>query len=630
MDRGVIPPGSENCLAVGTRLAEFEITGVIGEGGFGIVYLAFDHSLQRTVALKEYMPSTLAARSADGFIAVRAQRHEDAFKAGLRSFINEARLLARFDHPALVKVYRFWEDQGTAYMAMRYYEGRTFKSVVLEAREAGEPLDEAALRSILRPMLGALEALYASNILHRDISPENIVILPNGAAVLLDFGAARQIVSGMNSALTVILKPGYAPVEQYANDDAMPQGPWTDIYSLAAVMYFAVTGSAPAAAVGRMLKDPLVPLAGSGVEGFSQAFLAAIDKGLAVKPDDRPRSIAEFARLMGLDLASASGAPTASTTLAPAHGPASVGGVDAGSGSAGAIVRALAASVAHAIGRARAAAGNVKASLGSAAALREGGAVAARDGAADHAQAQDAHQAAAFGPPRRWIAAAGGVLLLGVGAWWLASRTAAPLPAPAHAARAAVAPAPATLDAARGVSAAASVSGKEEIVSWDTARKELAAAEHTASARTTGHPGAAHAPSAPQGLVPAHQALAAGGASATDALAAPQGQRDGTAPGAVSAKGDDGASKGSGNAVAKSASKPVAKTGRVSLAVLPWGSVTVDGASKGVTPPLKTLNLAPGRHEIKITNPAYAPYTATVTVDEGKTVTVARNFAAPN
>ncbi|TFW15868.1 serine/threonine protein kinase, partial [Massilia arenosa] len=368
MDRGVIPPGSENCLPVGTRLAEFEITGVIGEGGFGIVYLAFDHSLQRTVALKEYMPSTLAARSADGFIAVRAQRHEDAFKAGLRSFINEARLLARFDHPALVKVYRFWEDQGTAYMAMRYYEGRTFKSVVLEAREAGEPLDEAALRSILQPMLGALEALYASNILHRDISPENIVILPNGAAVLLDFGAARQIVSGMNSALTVILKPGYAPVEQYANDDAMPQGPWTDIYSLAAVMYFAVTGSAPAAAVGRMLKDPLVPLAGSAVEGFSQAFLAAIDKGLAVKPDDRPRSIAEFAGLMGLDLASASGAPTASTTLAPAPGPGAAGNDDVISGGAGALARALATNVANAVGRTRAAAGNLKAGMSAAAA----------------------------------------------------------------------------------------------------------------------------------------------------------------------------------------------------------------------------------------------------------------------
>src|SRR6185369_6241084 len=110
-----------NCLPIGTRISEFEIRQVIGEGGFGIVYLAFDHSLQRTVAIKEYMPSALAARSTDHTVSVRSKRHAEAFEAGLRSFINEARLLAQFDHPALVKVYRFWEQHGTAYMVMRYY-----------------------------------------------------------------------------------------------------------------------------------------------------------------------------------------------------------------------------------------------------------------------------------------------------------------------------------------------------------------------------------------------------------------------------------------------------------------------------------------------------------------------------
>src|SRR5687768_4399645 len=204
-----------NSLPIGTRLAEFEIREVIGEGGFGIVYLAFDHSLQRTVAIKEYMPSALAARANDQTVSVRSKRHAEAFGAGLRSFINEARLLAQFDHPALVKVYRFWEQHGTAYMTMRYYEGRTFKAVV---RDNPELVTEAWLKRLLRPVLGALDVLYAAKILHRDVSPENIMIQPNGEPVLLDFGAARQIVQDMAQSLTVILKPGFAPVEQYADD----------------------------------------------------------------------------------------------------------------------------------------------------------------------------------------------------------------------------------------------------------------------------------------------------------------------------------------------------------------------------------------------------------------------------
>jgi len=258
-----------NCLPIGTRIAEFEIRQVVGEGGFGIVYLAFDHSLQRTVAIKEYMPSALAARSTDHTVCVRSKRHSEAFEAGLRSFINEARLLAQFDHPALVKVYRFWEQHGTAYMVMRYYEGRTLKAVL---RDTPELVNEAWLKRLLKPILSALDKLYAAHILHRDVSPENIMIQMDGKPVLLDFGAARQIVQDMAQSLTVILKPGFAPVEQYADDESMRQGPWTDIYSLSAVMYAAITGKAPPAAVARMLNDPIEPLAISGrVSSRSQA-----------------------------------------------------------------------------------------------------------------------------------------------------------------------------------------------------------------------------------------------------------------------------------------------------------------------------------------------------------------------
>lgn len=289
---------SENCLAVGTRLAEFEITGVIGEGGFGIVYMTFDHSLRRPVAVKEYMPASIALRGTDHAVVVRARRHQPTFDTGLKSFINEARLLAQFDHPALIKVHRFWEQNGTAYMAMRYYEGSTLKEII--QRDPAE-VNEAWLRPMLESILQALDTLYAENILHRDISPDNILIQENGDAVLLDFGSARQVISDLSQSLTVILKPGYAPIEQYADDNTMTQGPWTDIYALSAVMYLAITKQPPPTSVARMVTETLVPLAIETRAGFSESFLAAIDQGLQIRPEQRPQTIDAFRRLLPID-----------------------------------------------------------------------------------------------------------------------------------------------------------------------------------------------------------------------------------------------------------------------------------------------------------------------------------------
>jgi len=295
--------GSPNALPSGTRLGDFEVTGIIGEGGFGIVYVAFDNSLHRKVALKEYMPSALANRMGDYSVAVRSDSHEQTFRAGLRSFINEARLLAQFDHPALIKVYTFWEQHGTAYMAMQLYEGRTLKDVL---RESPRP-DEAWLKSLLSPLLDALETLHAAQCYHRDIAPDNILILKNGNPVLLDFGAARRIIGDMTQAVTVILKPGYAPIEQYADDATMQQGPWTDVYALSAVLHLAMTGKAPPASVARMINDPMRPLRDT-VQGYSEEFLSAVELGLSVRPEQRPQSIAEFRELLGV------------STLAPGAG----------------------------------------------------------------------------------------------------------------------------------------------------------------------------------------------------------------------------------------------------------------------------------------------------------------------
>jgi serine/threonine protein kinase len=283
------PEQDRNALAAGARVLEFEILRLIGIGGFGIVYLAYDHSLERHIALKEYMPSSLAERISQSQVAVRSERQTDTFDAGLRSFINEARLLARFDHPSLVKVYRFWEGNGTAYMVMPFYEGLTLKQT-LQAMPA--PPDEAWLKLLLAPLLDALDIIHQEHCFHRDIAPDNILMLADGRPLLLDFGAARRAITGMDQAFTVILKPGYAPIEQYAEVATMQQGAWTDLYALASVVFFAINGRPPTPSVTRMVSDAQVPLALSAAGRYSAGFLQVIDRALAVKPDDRPQSVA--------------------------------------------------------------------------------------------------------------------------------------------------------------------------------------------------------------------------------------------------------------------------------------------------------------------------------------------------
>ena len=293
-ERDEAAPGAHT-LPAGTLIRDYEISSLIGEGGFGIVYLAYDHSLQRAVAMKEYMPSSMATRvhgSSD--VRVQSQRHAETFSAGLKSFVNEARLLARFDHPALVKVYRFWEENGTAYMVMPYYEGPTLKSA-LGSRTA--PPDEAQLRAWLQPLLDALGLMHAAHCFHRDIAPDNILLTPAGP-LLLDFGAARRVIGDMTHDLTVVLKPGFAPIEQYGDVATMAQGPWTDLYALACVVHFAITGKVPMSSVERLMDDRLVPLSRIAAGRYSAGFLAAIDAALAVRPHDRPQSATQFAAML--------------------------------------------------------------------------------------------------------------------------------------------------------------------------------------------------------------------------------------------------------------------------------------------------------------------------------------------
>ncbi|MEO8060295.1 MAG: serine/threonine-protein kinase [Burkholderiales bacterium] len=286
---------SVHTLPEGTRIRDYKITGLIGEGGFGIVYLAFDVSLQRRVAIKEYLPASMASRANTSMaVVVKSARHQETFALGLKSFLNEARLLARFDHPSLVKVYRFWEENNTAYMVMPYYEGPTLKKVLADL---GHAPDEAALRTWLRPLLDALAVMHAAHCFHRDIAPDNILLTASGP-LLLDFGAARRVIGDMTHALTVVLKPGFAPIEQYGESSAMTQGAWTDLYALASVVYAAVTGHAPVSSVERLMDDRLQPLSELAAGRYSEPFLTAIDAALALRPKDRPQTVAAFRALL--------------------------------------------------------------------------------------------------------------------------------------------------------------------------------------------------------------------------------------------------------------------------------------------------------------------------------------------
>jgi serine/threonine protein kinase len=295
LDWADIAPGSAHTLPEGMRLEDYEIVGPIGEGGFGIVYLAWDHALEQHVAIKEYLPAILASRaSVSPAVVVKSQRHKDDFCLGMRSFLNEARILARFDHPSLVRVLHFWEGNGTAYMAMPYYEGPTLARAL---SDLGRPPDEAELCGWLHPLLDALGTMHAASCFHRDIAPDNILLTDHGP-LLLDFGAARRVIEGVGPSPTVVFKPGFAPIEQYGEVASMKQGAWTDLYALASVVYAAVTGQPPMPSIERLMDDQLKPLSKVAHGRYSEPFLAAIDAALALHPRNRPQSAAEFWTLL--------------------------------------------------------------------------------------------------------------------------------------------------------------------------------------------------------------------------------------------------------------------------------------------------------------------------------------------
>ena len=280
-------------LPSGTELAgDYRIDRVLGAGGFGVTYLADEMALSRAVTIKEYFPSDFAARTNGLDASPRSQDCAGDYRWGLDRFIAEAQTLAKFDHSHIVKVYRTFKANNTAYMVLHWEEGQSLKSWL---KTLGRAPRQKELDRIIAPLLDALETIHKANFLHRDIAPDNIIIRKSGDPVLIDFGAARGDIAAHSKTKTVsaLVKPGYSPYEQYA-ETSKQQGPWTDIYALAATLYHAVTGKRPLDSPSRMLKDDMVPAAHAALSSYRSTFLEAIDRGLALAIDARPQSVVEW------------------------------------------------------------------------------------------------------------------------------------------------------------------------------------------------------------------------------------------------------------------------------------------------------------------------------------------------
>ena len=274
-------------LPSGHVLNEYQIDRVLGGGGFGITYLARDVNLELPVALKEYFPANVAVRDDGLTVQVRSAEARERFDWGLERFIDEARALASFRHPNIVRVLRYFRDHGTAYIVMEYESGDPLK--VWVARQPG--LDRSRLLNLVFPLLDGLEAVHKLNFLHRDIKPDNIYIRADGSPVLLDFGAARRVSAEQD--MTNIVSPGFAPFEQYHTRGN--QGPWTDLYSLGAVMYWLATGLKPMEAAARVREDAMPRAVDAGSRAaFGQELLQAIDWALSPDEKKRPQTVAEF------------------------------------------------------------------------------------------------------------------------------------------------------------------------------------------------------------------------------------------------------------------------------------------------------------------------------------------------
>jgi len=643
-------------LPLGTRLGEFELIGVLGEGGFSVVYVARDHSLERTVAIKEYIPGSIATRQPDGGVLPRSPKHEDTFKAGLASFINEARLLARFNHPALIHIHRVWEQNGTAYMVMQYCRGKTLRQVF--QTDPALVKNEAWLKATFAPILDALELLHANNCFHRDLSPDNILLLQNGAPILLDFGAARQVIGDITQALTVILKPGFAPIEQYADDASLEQGPWTDVYGVGAVLYFLLMGKPPVASVARLVKDPLVKLKDvSELDWVSQDFREAVDQALTVHPDYRIRSIAELRDALQLPTFKPDSQFGGLFPVPSSVAPKTVSGEEAfHSESAGAPDTIP-------LNNNKAIAGPQSLGSASSADQKPGGQKAPASSIADRVQQKKIWLTK---HPQYLLLGALGIIVLVIGLrlefaesqeddstttiaekWPFAQNSPPPTETKN---RQAATPGSAVAPAAQNHFSAipdATAPKNGAVDSMQKTASNVAQANTPAPKGTIVDPSTAAAKSASQPVKGASAPVPAASASTPPKPATPPDapvvdkrpseaasavpsdhklpqQQDGK-PSQPAAPASAQAKQTPATAGRQAASSPQ-KLSTVHFSVRPWGYVSINGELRGNSPPLTHVELTPGHYTVIITNPGYPPVTKEITVTEKSDLAVSHRF----
>ncbi len=284
---------SARALSQGYEILWYTIDRVLGQGGFGITYLAHDRNLDRSVAIKEYLPTSFAYRREDYSVKPITGDHRESFAWGLNSFQKEAQTLARFSHPNIVRVNSVFEANNTAYMVMEYEHGQSLAALY---KNTEKQRDQSLIEQIFFPIFDGLKEIHKFGFIHRDIKPANIYIRDDETPVLIDFGSARQTSQQQDSEMTSLVSQGYTPLEQYSTSYGA-QGPWTDIYALAATIFEGIVGGRPAESLSRsacLLRakpDLVVPLSTQDYPAFSQQFLDAVFIGLKLEPEARPKSI---------------------------------------------------------------------------------------------------------------------------------------------------------------------------------------------------------------------------------------------------------------------------------------------------------------------------------------------------
>ncbi|MCU0831001.1 MAG: serine/threonine protein kinase [Rhizobiaceae bacterium] len=313
---------SQTALPAGTELKQYTIRSVLGQGGFGITYLAWDNDLSRQVAIKECFPSDFVQRDGSAVLPT-SEANATEFEWALGRFVEEATTLARFRHPGIVNVLQILKGvNNTAYMVLEFVEGQSLESWLTGL---GRPPTQKELSALIAPLADALDNVHQAGVIHRDIAPDNIYLRDTGEAVLLDFGSAKHTVNNRSRSLRLVVKDGYSAPEQYYAEGK--QGPWTDVYALSATLYRAITGLKCPPSYARDSEvssddaDPLRPLTLIAPTGYDANFLSAIDKGMALRLKQRPQSIGEWRALLN----GRSGTVLQAARLEPAQGMAADG-----------------------------------------------------------------------------------------------------------------------------------------------------------------------------------------------------------------------------------------------------------------------------------------------------------------